>query len=123
MHTNHMGTLETIHTDRDKNLMANIASIPQKTKQIFLLPSPHLGYFQFLRSFSTSFQLPQQETCKISHTKRNLDWIVYKILHGKLLGKQQWMLARGILNEGHGVSLSGKRDLTSTCTPHGNKTK
>jgi hypothetical protein len=99
------GRLMTVHVPGIENVMANIASRPSKTQQLFCSTSA-LSDVDFRLSFDTVFSLPNNQQWTLAAVPCWLRFNVFKMLRGKQLALQQWMDLSGTTTGKHGKHIA-----------------
>ncbi len=100
------GRLTTVHVPGVENVMADIASHPSKTQQLFQSTSA-LSDINFLSSFDTAFPLPGNQQWTLASVPSWLRYIVFETLRGKRLALRLWTDPSGIATGNHGKCIAG----------------
>ena len=112
LHVWHAGRLTTVHVPGSDNIMADIASRPEKAQRLFLSPTA-LSNPDFCLAFDTHYPLPGNQQWSMAPIPPWLSSNVFGTLRGSQLALRQWT--------GPTASNAGKRGqptaATSTAPP------
>jgi len=94
LHTCHTGQIITIHLPGEENVMADVASRPEKALAMFAPTQTHLSDADFRSSFDVAFPLPDKQEWALATVPEWLKSNVFETLRGKQLTLQQWTGSR-----------------------------
>ena len=89
LHVWHAGRLTTVHVPGADNIMADIASRPEKAQHLFLSPTA-LTNSAFCTAFDTHYPLPDNQRWSLATLPPWLSSNVFGTLRGSQLALQQW---------------------------------
>jgi hypothetical protein len=94
LHTCHTGQIITIHVPGEENVMADVASRPEKALAMFAPTKTNLSDAEFRSSFDVAFPLPNKQEWALATVPEWLKSNVFETLRGKQLTLQQWTVSR-----------------------------
>ena len=101
-----VGCLTTAHVPGVENVIADIASRPSKSQQLFKSTSA-LSDINFCSSFDTASPLPGNQQWTLPTVPIGLRYNVFEMLRGKRLALQLWLDLSGIATGKHGKRIAG----------------